>query len=345
MKEETIALVAEYMRGNPRPLISAAGTAVSTVDAEQEALELYATLDYAEQAVKYIKKTMPLDHQISGFNGLEISIQCSCANHPPQTVPVRGNMAWLPKNKTWHPWPSLFAVNPAVKVKECHLCEEERKNTSIIYKPVCRYHQTILLGADLACPECKTGPSLFALDGRSITLVNRGPATALYDCPMHEEYSVGYRARSYGCPACASYREIVAYGSTLPRNNGDELRRVKTVAEKHVAKYLRKAKRHERVNPHKVAMIDALVKRCFDPNNNMHLLHIFPSEAFINGEWLLDHQKHFAFSESAQEYLMPRPQDLIDPIGGQKAVLMNEAIVLCDSQWRTAHWSRHKEFV
>lgn len=346
MEKEIIELVSRFMRGDRNPLESRANAVANAnpTDADQEN---NAIKGYAERAIVTIKKTMPFDHHISGFDGTGIQVQCSNPSHPSQTVPVYGNLAWLqgPKQKkeTIAVWPSLFAVNPAIKIKACQLCEEERRNPLVEYKAVCRAHQCIL-PASMECPECKSGPSLFALDSRSITLVRRDPTAAVYDCPMHGVYSVGHRAKNHGCIECAKYKAIAAYGTTFERSNHEALKRLKAHAYPIVCKHLRRAKYDPALSPYKISLIQALVKRCYDPNNNMHLLHIFPSEAFIEGSWLVEHQKHIAFAEAAQEYLMPRPQDLIDPIGGQKAVLIEEATILCDSQWRTAHWSRHKEF-
>lgn len=347
MNEKMINLVSQYLKGNVLPLQSRAG-AIANANPTVEDLEAAAILVYSQKAAEAVRKIIPLDHHISGFDGAQISIQCENPNHPAQAVRVYGNLSWLqgPKQKK-DPipvFPSLFAVSPALKLKRCQYCEEEAKNPLIEYRAVCRAHQCVL-PASLECPECKSGPSLFALDGRSITLVRREPTAAVYECPLHGVYSVGHRAKNHGCTQCAEYHNIATYGSTLKRKDWDELKRLKDASRDTVKKHLRKAPYHTSLGPQKIAMIRDLVLRCFDYHNNMHLLHIFPSQEFIEGAWLVDHEKHMAFSESAHEYLMPMPADLIDPIDSNTAVLMNRANVLCDSQWRTAHYMRHKEYV
>lgn len=347
MNDSLINAVSLYMQGETTTLTSLAG-GIAKANPTSEDFEASAVLLYTQKAVTAVRKTMPLDHSIIGFDGAHIIIQCKNPNHPHQAVPVHGNSAWLrgPKNSdaVVPDFPSLFAVNPALKIKRCSMCEEETKNPLIEYRPVCRAHQCIL-PASMECPQCKEGPSLFALDGRSITLVRREPTAAVYECPMHSIYSVGHRAKNHGCPHCAEYANIVTYGSTLKRTDWDALKRLKDATYTTVRKYLRKAAYHTSLGPQKIAMIRDLTLRCFDYQNNMHLLHIFPSQSFIEGAWLVDHTKHFAFSDSNQEYLMPHPQDLIDPVGEQFAVLMDEANVACDSQWRTAHYMRHKELI
>lgn len=348
LNEETISLVSRYMQGDTLPL---SGRALRESSDGQH--ELMWVKNYAEAAVTYIKKTMPLDHHISGFDGNEIKVQCSCPEHPHQSVPVRANKAWLPKlakdesgkRREWHITPSFFAIAPATKIKPCSFCEEERTNTAILMRPVCRYHPDVVLKADLVCKECAGGVNLLCLDGRSITLVNRGAVTTAYKCPMHGDYSVGHRANDHGCPTCNSYDGITAYAATLKRSDIDEIKRVKAIAERMIKKYLRKNIYHPAIGPQKIAMIRELVKRCYDYKNNMHLLAVFPTSKFIHGEWLRQHQPPGTLPKSMNEYLMPFAQDLIDVDGSDKVSMIDTANVACDIGWRTAHWSRHKEFI
>lgn len=344
MDKETIELVSRYMQGDTLPL---SGRALR-LRVEKESHELSAIVQYAEAAVGYVKRTMPMDHHISGFDGKEISIQCSCPEHPAQTVQVRSNAAWLPKKKKddkWAIWPSLFSVAPATKIRECIHCAEEKSNPAIIMRAVCRYHKDTLLKADFKCPECLGGAKLSAIDGRSITVVSRGGVTTTYKCPMHGDYSVGHRANDHGCQTCNSYEGIVGYAATLERRNVKEIKRVKAIADRMLAKHLRKTAYHPSLGAQKIAMIRDLVKRCFDPNNNMHLLPVFPTVAFVYGEWLVAHEQPATLPKSMHEYLMPFPTILVDAAESNKAAMMDDAYVACDTAWRTAHWSRHKEFV
>lgn len=344
MEKTVIDLVSAYVQGDT---ISLSGQAL--LNASQDNYELMWVKNYAEAAVSYIKKTMPFDHHISGFNGQEITVQCSCPEHPPQSVPVRANKAWLPKRKKtegeWAEYPSLFAVAPATKIKPCPHCETERANTAILMRPVCRYHPDIVLKADLVCKECMSGANLVCLDGRSIELVSRGAVTTAYKCPMHSDYSVGHRANDHGCPECISYQGITAYAATLKRNDTDEIKRIKAIASKMLTKHLRKNIYHPSLGAQKIAMIRDLVKRCYDYQNNMHLLPIFPTVDFVHGEWLVAHKQPVSLPKSMNEYLMPHPQDLIDAAGHNKVSMIDTATVGCDVGWRTAHWSRHKEFI
>lgn len=348
MEQSVIDLVSAYVQGNAGPLMGRAAR-----DLQKDDFELLWVKSYAETAVSYIKKTMPFDHHISGFDGLEITVQCSCPEHPHQSVPVRANKAWLPKlakdengkPREWHICQSLFAVAPATKIKPCPHCEAEKANTAILMRPVCKFHPDIVLKADLVCRECEGGGNLLSLDGRSITLINRGAVTTAYKCPMHGDYSVGHRANDHGCQTCISYEGITAYAATLKRSDIDEIKRVKAVASKMLAKYLRKNIYHPSLGAQKIAMIRALTKRCYDYQNNMHLLAVFPTAEFVRGEWLMEHKQQLDLPKSMNEYLMPFAPDLIDAGGHNKVSMIDAANVACNVGWKTAHWSRHKEFV
>lgn len=316
----------EFLLGNERPLLSLArGHIAANRVATPEEEEALAALDAMHALKAHLDTSKPVGYKVVGFEKNHLHIACP-DDHPPLIFP-------------------LYSHKLALRVKiACPLCTKAEGNPNVIVGFLCRHHPDVILKRGLRCPKCEDNGLATALDGSKIELLNTGRLRQ-YNCPMHGNFEIPCQRQKVECPTCNSLRGVNDYAATFTRTDREQLKRLKDSAAPIVRAALKKTVRNKQLSPQKIAMINALVKRCFDYDNNMHLLHIFPSEEFIEGSWLVGHTKHIAFSESSHEYLMPLPQDLIDPLDGQKAVLMNTASVLCDLGWRTAHWSRHKEYV
>lgn len=319
----------DFLNGDAIALLGFAhkANAENRVPTEEEA-EALAALESLTALKEYLSTHMPISYRVSEYKSGHIHITCPDAEygHPPIVLPLYSNK-----------------LAPRAKIV-CPHCTKAKANPNVIVGFLCRHHPDVILKRGMHCPKCETSGVATALNGGKIELVNTGRLRE-YNCPLHGNFELPSQRQKVECPTCQSLDGVNAYAATLRRDDKEAIIALKARAKPVIKHALKHGNRHDLLSPHRIALIDNLVKRCYEPEDNLHLLHIFPTTTFIFGKWLVPHVRDPNVPASYHDYLLPLPRHLVDAAESNQTVLMDEATVACDRQWRTAHWSRHKEFI
>lgn len=326
MSPELALLVERYLKGDTQPLIT------NMIQSPEAALALRT----GEAIAKRLETGLSPAMSVQSFDGQFVAI--GCGRHPPMHIPVTNIRVRVPTDETLTETTMKDAYCLPSKLPKlfCKDCLQERQQESLVQygqrTVVCTRHQNTLLDERGVCEKCETQKPNKALNGESIRFVSADKTLSHYTCPMHGDFSRGHRAKP-ACPTCHSVDGIAHYAQSVGYGNNEELLRLKSLL---AALSIKPPKDME---PHKRKMLRDFIARLLDPANNMHLLHIFPTEAFIKGDWLREHQSMPSTSKGRMEYLMPSAQARVLP----EVALLEKADVFWGENYSTAHYHMHLE--
>lgn len=298
MKPELITLVEQYLKGDTMPLFSERARAVMEEDGSEAIIAHQSAAAIAERLRTGLSPMV----SVQSFDGHSVGI--GCGRHPPQFFTVSTQRSKLPleKNRTIHIFNLPSRLPAQIVCKEC--VEEQRRNSLIKYGErveVCAKHKNIILSPKGLCEKCEENQTSQALNGEPVAYLKAEGRYSFYVCPLHGEFKVGHRAQGK-CPVCDSIDGISQYATTLDSSDHTNLIRLKELlVARHpvVSKQLSQTKR--------LAIME-LNRHLIDHANNSHLLHIFPTSAFLSGEWAADIEElagmPLHFMPTAQQRIM-----------------------------------------
>lgn len=329
MSPELAKLIEDYLKGDTIPLISNMMNGPEAVGA----------LRTAQAIATRLETGLSPAMSVQSFDGQFVGI--GCERHPPILLPVIGIKVRVPTTEkmTKHTMESAYSLAAKLPDLFCKDCLQERQQESLVTygqrTVTCVRHKNTLLDERGVCEQCNAQSTNTAINGEPIRFISSEKNLSHYTCPMHGDFSRGHRAKPV-CDICHSITGISTYAQSISFNDKAELHRLKRLMAA-LPKSMREPPK-EMVS-HKRKLIKDFMKHLLDSENNLHLLHVFPTEALIKGDWLAEHVSLPTSATSHMEYLMANTQARVLPA----VALLESAEVFWNRDYRTVHHNLHRE--